>query len=349
MLYPICLLTIGRLTLDFVHEVRINSSWRDLTDTCTIQLPRNLRVRDPQTNSFVNLEDVVRVGDPVRVTYGYGPRVDNKPLRTEFEGYVTEIKPGPPVEIACQDEMYFLKKVSLPSKSWAQVTTAEVAKYVRDASKRTFEVQLLGSEPVNLGKFSINKETGAKVFGRLRDEYQLHCFFRNKKLIIGDPYQARAADRPPRHQLKFGQNIISNDLQYLQAADVQVQVQADSLLTNTKRTRDKITVLLPPNAATDDDAPSGEVRRYKFVNLTAAQLRARAEAILARLKYTGYTGTVTTFGTPAIEHGDEVHLDDTGSAYPKGGATFSVDKVEKTFGTNGSRRVVTLGPRISAT
>jgi hypothetical protein len=356
MLYPVCSLTVGSLTLDFVHELHIVSSWRDLTDTCTIELPRNLRVRAKGATTFTNLEDVVQVGDAVRVAYGYGsspaPPTDEAVLRTEFVGYVTELKPGPPIKIVCQDEMYFLKKVSLPSYSWKKASTYDVAKYVRDCSKRDFSVTLLGDKPVNLGAFRIEKQTGAKVFRRLADEYQLHCFFREGKLVIGDPYQAR--DKPPkRHTLKFGQNIIDNTLQYVNAADVNVQVYAKSLLNNVKRKRDFIDTTVPKPAANagpaDTDAPGGEVRNYTFVGLNQAELEARANAILARLKYTGYTGTVTTFGAPTIEHGDEVHLDDTGAAYPKGGATFSVDKVEKTFGASGSRRVVTLGPLIPTT
>lgn len=348
MLYPVCAITIGKLTLNFVHELHIVSSWRDLTDTCTIELPRNLRVRVQGAATPSNLEDVVRVGDAVRVAYGYGPSpeppTDPTKLRTEFVGFVTELKPGPPIKIECQDEMYFLKKVGLPSMSWKQATTLDVATYVRDNSKRRFGVSLLGNQPVNLGAFRIEKETGAKVFKRLADDYQLHCFFREGQLIIGDPYQARAG-KPVRHQLKFGQNIISNTLQYVDAADVQVQVYAKSLLKNDKRKRAFVDVTVPKPSA-DPDAPRGEVRNYTFVGLTEPELRARATAILARLKYTGYAGTLTTFGAPPIEHGDEVQLDDTGAAYPKGGATFSVDKVEKTFGASGSRRVVTLGPLI---
>jgi|GEM_PF-183071 len=349
MLYPVCAITIGQLTLNFVHELHIVSSWRDLTDTCTIELPRNLRVRAQGAAAPTNLEDVVRVGDAVRVAYGYGPSPippdDPAQLRTEFVGFVTELKPGPPIKIVCQDEMYFLKKVSLPAKSWKQVTTYEVAEYVRKYSKRTFSVCLLGDQPVSLGAFYIEKETGASVFKRLANDYQLHCFFRDSELIIGDPYQARAGTTV-RHQLKFGQNIISNTLQYVDAADVQVQVYAKSLLKNAKKNRGFVEVTVPA-PSTDPDAPRGEVRNYTFVGLTEPQLRARATAILARLKYTGYAGTLTTFGAPTIEHGDEVRLDDTTAAYPKGGATFSVDKVEKTFGASGSRRIVTLGPLIS--
>lgn len=353
MLYPVCSLTIGGLTLDFVHELHIVSSWRDLTDTCTIELPRNLRVRVKDAPNPTNLEDVVRVGDAVRVTYGYGPdpgpTTDEAVLRLEFVGYVTELKPGPPIKIVCQDEMYFLKKVSLPSRSWKKASTYDVAEYVRNKSNRRFAVCLLGDTPVNLGAFHIEKESGASVFRRLADDYQLHCFFRGGELFIGDPYQARPGTTK-RHKLKFGQNIIENTLQYVNATDVQVQVHAKSLLSNVKRKRTYVEVKVPkPAANAAPDAPSGEVRKYTFVGLNKAELTARANAILARLKYTGYTGTVTTFGTPPIEHGDEVHLDDTGSAYPKGGATFSVDKVEKIFGIHGSRRVVTLGPRISTT
>lgn len=68
---------IGRLSFEWANEVRIVHGGRSLTDTCTIQLPQNVRLKDS------DLKAIVRQNDKVTVRLGY-----NGVLYTEFNGYV---------------------------------------------------------------------------------------------------------------------------------------------------------------------------------------------------------------------------------------------------------------------
>lgn len=323
MLKLTCLLTIGQLApLTFVQEVSVDSSWQQLTDTCIIRLPRKVAIIGARS-----LPDAVRVGDRVRVQYGY-----DGALRTEFTGYVVGVKTGPPAEIQCEDDMYLLKRKPL-TKAWGSVSLDTVLRYVRDSNGLNFEIQALGA--ADLGKFTINQATGAQVLEALRKDYGIRCFFRGGVLVAGDPYQARAT--APVHVLAFRQNVVSNDLQYVRAEDIRLKVRAISHVPGKRAgTRKRLT-------AEFGDLLDGELRTLNFVGVAQADLEKRAKEELARLRFDGYRGTITTFGLPAVEHGDVVEIRDPD--YPERTGRFSVDKVSKSFGTGGSRRALTLGPK----
>lgn len=316
-------ITIGALApFTFVAEVAIESTWKELTDTCTIRLPRHALIRGARS-----LPDAVQVGDRVLIEYGY-----DGVLRTEFAGYVVGVKTGPPAEIQCEDAMYLLKRKPL-TKAWGSVSLDTVLRYVREQNGLHFTIQALGA--ADLGKFTINQATGAQVLDALRKDYGIRCFFRGDVLVAGDPYQARAT--APVHVLAFRQNVVSNDLQYVRAQDVRIKVRAISHVPGKRKgSRKRLKVEF-------GDLLDGELRTLNFVGVPQADLERRAKEELARLRFDGYRGTITTFGLPAVEHGDVVEIRDPD--YPERTGRFSVDKVSKSFGTGGSRRVLTLGPK----
>ncbi|GAA4349788.1 hypothetical protein GCM10023185_06800 [Hymenobacter saemangeumensis] len=321
MLRLTCHITLGAYELNFVNEVTIESSWKDLTDTCTVRLPRKVLVNGRQL-----LPDVVKVGDRVVVRYGYDGQ-----LRTEFSGYVVGVKTGPPVEIQCEDDMYLLKRKPM-TKSWRSVTLQALLEYVRAQHGLSFPIQVLGA--TNLGKFTIDQATGAQVFDALRKDYGIRCFFREGMLVAGDPYKARAT--APKHRVVMQGNVVSHDLQYVRAQDVRIKVRAISHIEGAKKGRKRIVKEF-------GDILDGELRTLNFVGVPESELVARGKAELARLRFDGYRGTVTTFGIPLVEHGDVVTIID--GSYPERDGDFAVDKVSKSFGTGGSRRTITLGPK----
>ncbi|RZK31036.1 MAG: hypothetical protein EOO63_05165 [Hymenobacter sp.] len=318
-----CSIEIGGLeALTFVSEVSIESSWQTLTDTCTIRLPRKALVSKARS-----LPDAIKVGNPVKVRYGY-----DGDLRTEFAGYVVGVKTGPPAEIQCQDEMYLLKRKPL-THAWASVSLQTVLEYIRQHSGLSFEIQTLGE--TDLGKFTINQATGAQVLDSLRKDYGIRCWFRGGVLIAGDPYQAKG--KATVHLLTFRQNVVSDDLLYTRAEDIRLKVRAFSHVPGKRKGSRHLL------KAESGDQLDGELRTLHFVGVQQKDLQARADAEIARLRFDGYRGTVTSFGVPAVEHGDVVEIRDPD--YPERAGQFSVDKVSKSFGTRGSRRVITLGPK----
>jgi len=314
-------ITIGKLEMDFVNDIQIESSWQNLTDTCTIRLPRNVQVLRGGL-----LPDLIKVGDRVIIRYGYDDE-----LRTEFTGYVVGVKTGPPAEIQCEDDMWLLKRKPM-TKSWRSISLQSLLEYVRQQAGQSFKIQTLGS--TDLGKFTLDQATGAQTLDALRKDYGIRCFFREGVLVAGDPYQANGT--PKRYVLAFRQNVVRNDLQYVRAQDVRIKVRAISHVEGAKRGRKRIVKEL-------GDVLDGELRTLNFVGVGEKELEARAKAELSRLRFDGYRGTITTFGLPAVEHGDVVIIQDPD--YPERAGSFAVDKVSKSFGTGGSRRTLTLGPK----
>ncbi len=334
-----CLLTIGALPpINFVHEIEIESAWARFTDTATITLPRKVKVVGQG-----QLPDLVSVGDAVNIQYGYDGQ-----LRTEFTGYVSELRPGTPFQVKCEDQMWALKRQALPSKSWRSLTLLELLTYVRDQAGLSFEIKELGS--LTVGKYLINQATGAQVFDDLKKRFGLNCFFRQGALWAGKPYDASAA----RHTYAFRQNIIDSDLAYTRAEDVALHFRATSTQPDGKKVQvDASGVVKTKKAKGDTTAlvtalsagiAKGELRTLIGPpGLNAAQLLDWVNQEAARLRFDGYRGGLTGFGLPTAEHGDIATILDPD--YPERAGDYYIDAVTKTFGVNGSRRKLKLGPK----
>lgn len=344
-----CLLTIGSLpALTFVHEVEIESAWAKLTDTATITLPRKIKVADGR-----QLPDLIRVGDPVTIQYGYDGQ-----LRTEFTGFVSELKPGTPWQVVCQDAMWALKRATF-SKSWRSVSLRELLTYIRDHTTLDFDIHLLGEQ--QLGKYQINQATGAQVFDDLKKRFGVCVFFRQGVLCAGKPYDPATA---ARHGYGFRRNIIEADLAYSQAEDVALHFRATSVQPDGKKiqvdydsTTDSFYAKVPVKHHKGDPKPSpgataassglgkGELRTLIAApGLGVAQLQAWVREWANQHQYTGYRGELTGFGVPLAEHGDVATLTDLD--YPERAGAYYIDAVTKTFGVNGSRRKLKLGPKL---
>jgi hypothetical protein len=340
-----CAIAIGALpVLDFVHEVKITSTWQKFTDTCVITLPRKILIT--QAGISTPLPELISVGDPVTVAYGY-----DGTLRQEFTGFVSSLKPGTPFQLECEDAMWLFKRGTL-NKAWRDVTLHQLLAYVLEAYGLDYPIQELGT--LHLGKYTIKQATGAQVFDSLKKQFGISCFFRNGTLVAGDPYQA--GKTAARHQYAFRANIISTeDLAFTNAADVALHFRGISYLKNGKKievdeygavkngtfkvakgtVKANVTGL---GAGVD----KGELRTITAVNLNEAQLRAYVRAEAARLRYDGFRGGFTGFGLPACEHGDVAVISDPD--YPERRGEYYIDSVTKTFGVGGSRRQVKIGP-----
>jgi hypothetical protein len=103
-----CEISIGSLvfTNNGVNSVEIDSTWKNLTDTCTITLAKRIYVNKDGKN--VRLASVIRIGQKVLVKLGY-----NGNNKVEFEGFVSGIRAKTPFEIDCQDGMWLLKRKSI--------------------------------------------------------------------------------------------------------------------------------------------------------------------------------------------------------------------------------------------
>jgi len=305
------LITIGKFEFDFVTEVQIKSSWKKLTDTAQIILPRNLKWKDRY------LRDEIKKGDAVTIQFGYDFN-----YVTEFIGYVTDLQNAVPVVIECEDAMWKLKQTNI-TKTFRSVTLRQLLSEILPKGT-VFE-----TVDANLGPFRINKVSAAKVLEELRKQYGFVSFFRAGKLYVGFPY---SIVKPQRHELTFEEDIIKDQLNYKKKEDVKLMVRAVSMLPGGDSLEEEIG---------DKD---GEVHSLHFYNLSRTQLKASATEESKRLRYEGWRGSFLTFGTPSIQHSDTLRLNSL--EYPERRGDYLIDEVDIAFGTEGYRQEVTLGPSV---
>ena len=121
-------------TLNFLHDCEIVSSWKNLTTTAKLKLPKNIQVKDSDGTYNWNGQDfyanatgsetppVILRGDRISINLGYYYNIGTQSepnyittLNEEFNGYITKINPKIPMEIECEDNMWLLKQAMCPN------------------------------------------------------------------------------------------------------------------------------------------------------------------------------------------------------------------------------------------
>lgn len=305
-----CNIIIGNWEFDYCHKVEIKTSWKTLTDTCTIHLP----------NVQGTLDTKIKVGDEVIVRLGY-----DGVLSEDFRGYVARVKPASPMVIECQDEMWKLKQQTV-SHSWKSASLEEVLKFLVPHA----QVKVPG---ITLSPFRLDKVTKAQALEKIKEEYGLCVFFRGPELYIGLPYGID--EEPFEFRYHMQKNVASfGSLEYRRKEDVRVKVKAISLLPNN--TKHEVEV-------GDSD---GEQHTLHFYNLTKEELKQQAEAKIDLLKFDGYKGSFTAFGQPNAQHSGIAKLKD--DTYQDRGGDYFIDAVSIAYGPDGYRRELELGKRATS-
>lgn len=303
---------IGQYRFRGVHEVEVDSSWDNLTDTCTLVFPRKVSW---QGKPLATGDDpILKRQMPVTVRLGY-----DGAMTEVFRGFIRDVSGEIPVKVTCEDAMYLLKQ-------------GEFTRSYRDTSTTALMADLIGatvpykmSADTQLGQFRISKATPAKVLEYLREHYFVRSWFREGTLHVGLAYDA-ALQR--ERKIRFDRNVIEHDLEYRQKDDVRLKLKAVILKPDNKKEEIEI------------GDPEGEQRTFHYYNLTATEAKTNLEREAERLRYTGYRGSFTTFGKPDIRHGDVVLLSDP--IYPEREGRYLVKRVKIKFGMNGYRQEVEL-------
>jgi len=303
----------GEIIVKKINSVKIESSWKMLTDTATIILPRNVKYFDKY-----NVRETFKKGDNVKIELGY----DGK-LITEFEGHITRVSADIPIKIECEDEMYMLKKIpvniSLKSTSLQNLLNKIVPGYSVDALE------------VEVGSQRHAKSTVAKVLKYFKDEYSLYSYMKGKQLVIGKVYADDTDIEPIKLHLE--KNVVNNDLNYKNKEDVIIKIIAVSTLKNGN----KIEVEIGDN--------DGEERQLSYYNIKLeAELEKLAKEDYKKYKVDGFDGTVTLFGTPVIRHGYKVDL--KSDLYPDRNGVYYVERTTIVFDDSPQfRRTIQLGDK----
>lgn len=302
-----------------VVSVEVESSWRNLTGTATVQVPGRWLFREKR----LAIKEWLRRGDRIEISLGY-----NRQLVREFTGYVTDVKPGIPVTISCEDEMYRLKRYPVKC-SYGGVRLRQL---LTDICPPGTAFDALDTD---LGHFRAANVTVAKVLEKLKELYGLVSYFRGGVLYCGKVYsKGTDATKTP---FSFQQNVLEDGLEYRGQNDLHVIVKATSHQLKGKN----LTATVG-----DVDELDAEERTLQYFNLASVEdLRATATRDAERLKVEGYKGSFTTYGLPSVQHGELAAL--TSTEYPERDGDFFIDATRKTFEAGGYRQEITLGSQAS--
>lgn len=279
------------------NSVKIESGWEMLTDHATIIMARNVTYFDKH-----KVKEVFKKGDPVEIHLGY-----NGNLIKEFTGYITEVSADIPIQIKCQDQMYMLKKkpvnISLKNTHLPDL----ISKIVPDMKTDVMDIEI--------GTQRFVKTTVAKVLEYLQEEYSIYSYIKNgDTLVVGKVY----SDDSEVAEYDFRKNIVHNNLEYKSKEDIEIKINGVSTLPNG----DKLTVSF------GDDG--GDIQELSYYNITVkAELEKLVKIDYDKFKIDGFTGRISTWGIPSVQHGYKAQI--VGDEYPERNGTYYIKKVTKIF------------------
>jgi hypothetical protein len=140
--------------LSFCHSFEVYSSWKDLSDTATVEVPKNVYVTDQNgnqvlwgdsttqgkvkgyvnaggfnsANAQVSSTPLIMRGDSIVIKAGYsyisqvnadGSLNYNTQLNTVFTGYISSLESKNTLKLHCEDNMWLLKQTNMQAKTYA--------------------------------------------------------------------------------------------------------------------------------------------------------------------------------------------------------------------------------------
>lgn len=307
-------ITIGGKTFGGVNEVKINRSVHLIGATAMIKVPVTavLKQKD-ETVTAIETAKAVKVGDEVSISLGY-----NGQMNKEFRGYVKQLNYRTPLEIECEDA-YFLTRSKTVTLS-GNMTLKECL--------QKCGLSVLHATDLTLKNFVIDTKPVSHVLRKLKTDYGLNIFFDMEDRVIA----SRAFDivsKDVKYQLRY--NVIrDDDLKYRLASDVKLKVKAVCFKKDGTKVEGTI------------GAEGGVTKTLYFYDVESmAELKTLAEQELKKYSRDGYEGKIETFLFPYAEPCMTAVLTD--KTYPDRDGRYYVEGVETNFGTNGARRMVSLG------
>lgn len=302
------------LVIYAVSSVHIESSWKMLTDSAEIILPRRIR-----NFAGKDLKQLFMSGDRVKIELGYDSN-----LHTEFEGYISLIGWGIPLTIRCEDEMYNLKRKTI-SYSAKSVT---LKKLLADVAKG-YEVKT--NYDAELGAVRYSSKTVAEIFNDIRKKTNLRCYFVGKTLYCGNVYSEKVDTEKVKIVLE--KNAVSQDLN---ETNGEFQVKVVSIGAGGKK--------LEAKAGIEGSEVYNLSYNEKGKSIKVEDLKKFAKDFYESLKKQKYRGGVELFGIPIIHHGMTIDL--TSEITPEMNGCYYVEKVTKDFSDDATyRQKLELGGR----
>ena len=303
-----------RIIVRRVSSIKIETSWKNLTDTATVVLPRKVRDFDRMA-----VGDMFQDGDPIIIRYGY-----NGELNVEFEGYLSQVSTYVPVVLTCEDEMYKLKRKTV-SVSREKCTLKQLLTAVAPGYK-------IQCDDMSVGSVRYDSKLVTEIFDDLKQKMQLHTYFKGKTLVCGitsigdgslvDVVIERQAENSLKDKSVGKIWVRVESLQHYQRKTAGKKQPKKLFATKGEKDGNKITIRQP--------------------NLTQVEIDKIADNIYTKAKQPGLDGDLILFGIPHIEHGMTAKL--SSILYPERNGMYYIDSVVKELEiSKGVRQTAKLG------
>jgi hypothetical protein len=285
----------GTEVIKAVSSFKLSESWRTLTDTFEVVLPRN-------TVEFNEgkFKEILQTGDEIKMYSGYDT------LNLEFEGFVTKISEDIPIVIKCEDYMWKLKqmpaKFSLKNTSLLEILTV--------ATKGLVPIDALD---LQLPKYTFRTGSVAKLLTELKDKYGIFSYMKSGTLVSGKIYSDDLDQERVKFEIGINTPIEGNNLEYRDPNQVNLKVKVESIQRNGSKIF---------GTAGDDE---GEEILDKVPYLNQAQADEFAERRLKTALRGGFTGSFEAFAMPRVQHGQIIDLFNPVTGL---GGFYFVDSVE---------------------
>jgi hypothetical protein len=326
-------ITIGKFKFSGVNEVQVKRSIHSVVDTATIKLPTKAHIlkkgRD-NTDSIVTAQQF-QAGDKVTIKLGY-----DDSLAEEFRGFVVQVSQDTPITVDCEGYSFQLKNKNV-SGSWSKPKLKDL---VDEIVKGTdIKVEMVSGSDIEFVNVRADNKTGfemldmvLKATGGSVDAW----FVEPDKLKVGLVYV------PAGDELKYvlQQEAIKYRINYnaIQSNDLKVKVAlpVTVVVKNAESKRDR-------NANTVTDQ---KIKNYVLNHISKAALQKIKDTLKLKQSYNGYEGKLTAFLRPLCYPGCTATITD--SRYKDRNGDYLIESVEVNFGSNGARRTVEVGPKLSA-
>lgn len=307
---------IGNYKLGLLESVEIHKSVDLLADTAVVIVPGVVY------NQSLDIEEKVKVGDPVVIRLGYD---DN--LVTEFEGYLQRIDTDDNSLIFnCEDAIYLTRK-PVKDKQFNKTTVKEIVEYCLS------QIGMKGLDctyNITYEKFVIKNANAYDVLKKLQDDTKANIYMKGGELNIHPAYVEKGGDV----YFDFAINVEESDLKYRSKNDRNYEITVEGITLDGK----KKTVTV--------GTTGGEKRTVKVFNVMSdAALKQRGLEEMKYLVYDGYEGSITGWLIPFVEPTYSAHIYDKEYEYKTG--SYYVVSVTTTFDENGGVRKVELGRKLT--
>jgi hypothetical protein len=329
-------ITIGKLVFSGVHDVVVDRSLHNYTDTAKIKVPsvafiskgrRAMPVQMTTGNLFTD-------GDPVKIELGY-----NGKLQTEFEGFVKRRNLNMPLEVECEGYVRQLRLKSLSVNLSKGISVKKLLQTICAGTDIKVEV------PVDFTLYGRNliNASGTQILDEIMkcSDNTLAVFFKEPQLLFcGLVYTSYIAGSKvfdqPQVKYRLGWNTPKENglKERIPVERVQVFINGKLATGDAVRTQ------------SDDKAAARKVQSLMNNVHDVGMLKQFANEKANHMNYAGYEGKLTAFLTPFALPGYTAYVAD--ARYPERDGEYIIESTSVRYGLDGARRIVELGPRVGS-